>query len=262
MHDLDCGPPRYVPHAGDTDDAAGIARILKGLDTEPPPEAVKRKDGFDYLHGYYVLARANAIFGPLNVSYRHVRSAVLHTGSITVKSGERCYVVCEATAGVSIALPGERNFYTEGTATCDGIGRTYGDAFTIAQKGAFTDARKIAFRPLGRTFGAYFSMDDPSINTLDSQEPPEPKAAPHGPSTTGPSQPAPARKEPPLGDAGKWWSEIRQAQNELGWDRKRLGDYIKGLMPDKPANELNPAELAKVHEGLVSELSGRKGAAA
>jgi hypothetical protein len=259
---LDHEAPRYIPLSGnDVDENAALERIRTELDREPPPEAIKRKDGFDYLHGYYVLARANQIFGALNISYRHIRSAVLHTGTAHTRSGERCYVVCEATAGVQIALPGDRTFYTEGTATCDGIGRAYGDAFTIAQKGAYTDARKIALRPLGKTFGSLFSMvDDPSVESLESLDAdgmPEPKPAPTKQTSTAGTGKATGAEKPLLDPAvDGWWKEIRNAQSSLGWTRKRLADFIKEQTAT-PAASLTPEQLSGIYAKLVGQIEAR-----
>lgn len=161
--------PRYVPANAAEDEHAALARIRKELDTDPPKKAIESKDGYDYLHSYYVFARANQVFGALNVAYLHRASKVLHTGTAKTRNGDRDYVVCEATAGVIITLPGDRVFYTEGTATCDGMGKGYGDAFTIAQKGAYSDARKIALRPLGKTFGSDFSIKDPVLHALEDR---------------------------------------------------------------------------------------------
>ena len=254
---------RYIPIEGSKGEEAALKRIATELAAAPPTDAIKRKDGFDYLHGYYVFGRANFIFGALNISYRHVRSSVVHLGTVTTRSGERSYVVCECTAGVEIILPGDRVYYTEGTATCDGMGRSYGDAFNIANKGAFTDARKIAFRPLGKTFGSDFSMGELEVAAIDyppsDDAPGETKAArqKNTPAKrSGPGGEQEAAAKPPLDPViDGWWKEIKVVQETLGWSRKTLADYTKELFPDTPASELAAEQLTFLHKKMVAKVT-------
>lgn len=115
-----------------------------------------------YLKSADVIREANEVFGPLGWSEETLSCEMVSAIPNQGKSGDLWAITCSAIVKLTIHPAGQplRPLVVKsGVGACDGMKRSYAEAYGDAFKGAKSDALKRAFMKLGYRFGLALYFD-------------------------------------------------------------------------------------------------------
>jgi DNA recombination protein Rad52 len=218
-----------------------VSEIKKRLDEKIPRDVVKKREGsggkkFDYLEGWYVIARLNEVLGQGNWGY--MTEEIRCVRECETERGFTCHYIARVRLETP-GLGGPHGIFAD-VGYGDGTDRgNPGKAHELAAKEAVTDALKRCAKNLGMSMGlALYDKTQENVDDGETEEQPRRGANGNGragkegtgdaPAAKAPAGRAAAKEAAPVGDAadaaGK--GSVTEAPPE---DRDQLNSLLGSL---------------------------------